>query len=127
MQRRGVSGRIVEVPILFQFDVPISGDQKMSRWDLKNAVKKRTHLVVTVFRRLGDGFGVPTRRHSGFKQSLYLRRNMERLTMDGVEEGFDAEAIARREEGTVVLVPQHKCELAAQFVKTLDADVLVKV
>src|SRR5215469_1454697 len=47
--------------------------------------------------------------------------------MDRVEKGLDAEAVARREEGTVVLVPQHERKLTAQFVQTLNFEVLVEM
>ena len=52
MQRGAIPWRIVEVPILVELDVPVCGDQVMSRWDLKNSVKKRADLVTAEFRRL---------------------------------------------------------------------------
>src|SRR5215472_5867098 len=76
MQCRAVSRGIVKIPILVEFDMSVCGDQIMSRWDLKNSIKKSTHLVTAEFRRLRDGLGVPTRRHSRRKQRLGLRREV---------------------------------------------------
>src|SRR3954470_8967287 len=47
--------------------------------------------------------------------------------VEGIEQRLYAEPIARREEGPIPLVPEHKCEFAAQSMQALGANVFVEM
>lgn len=57
----------------------------------------------------GSTIGVPARRHARCEQRLHLRREIERVVVEGIEQRLDAEAIARGEgELELTLVNQRQ-------------------
>ena len=122
-----VGARIVKVPILVHLHVLVAGDQVVAGRNLEDPIKQRSHLMTAEFDRVIDGLGVPTSRHSGGKQRLHLRCEIECFFVQGVEQGLDAEAITRGKDGAVPFIPEHKGELAAQSVQALRAEIFVEM
>ena len=124
---RSSGRRVVEIPVLIQLEMFVGREQIMPGWDLQNAIKERAHLVAAEFDRLIDGPGVPARGYTGREQGLHLRREIQRVTMAGVEKRLDAEAIARGEERPVPCIPEGEGELATQVVQALRTEVFIEM
>ena len=105
----------------------VGGDQVVAGRNLKNAIEQRTHLMPAKFDGVIDGLGIPARRHSGGKQRLHFRCEIERLVVEGVEQRLDAETVARGEDGAVGFIPKHKGELAAQSMQALRAEIFIEM
>ena len=95
--------------------------------DLEYPIKKRAHLMATKLDRVINGLGIPTGGHSGGKQGLDLRRQIQRLLMEGVEQRLDAEPIAGGEDCPVGVIPKYESKFAAQAVQTLRAEVFIEM
>src|SRR5262245_14000246 len=94
---------------------------------LENPVKQGPDLMPAKPDGMVHGLGVPARRHARHKQGLYLRREIERLAMEGIEQRFDAKAVAGGEDRPVDLVPNHERELATQPMQALRAEIFVEM
>jgi hypothetical protein len=70
---------------------------------------------------------IPASGHAGREQRLDLRGDVERVAHLRVEEGLDAEAVARREEEPVVCVPEGERELSTQLAQTVRPELFVEV
>src|SRR5204862_6178711 len=77
--------------------------------------------------RLMERCGVPAGRHPRREQRLRLRGEDDGPVTDRVEERLDPEAITRREERLVRLVPERERELTAQMMEALRAAILVQM
>ena len=122
-----VGARIVKIPILVHLHVLLASDQVVAGRNLENPVKQRAHLMTAEFDGVIDGLGIPASRHSGGKQRFHLRCEIECPVVPGIEQGLDAEAVARGEDGPVLLIPEHKGELAPQSVQALHAEIFVEM
>lgn len=68
-----------------------------SGWHLEHTIEQRTQLMTAKFDRLCDGLRIPTCRHSGSKQRLDLRSDIQSLLIEGVKERLDAKTVTSRE------------------------------
>jgi hypothetical protein len=105
--------------------VLVGHQHEMPGRDLENALIQRSQLRRAEREVVVDRLFVPPCRHSGGKQRLDLRGQVERVVMPGVEQRLDSEAIARGEEPAAVFVPQQQRKLTAQVLQAVHAEVLV--
>ena len=122
-----IGGRVIKIPIAEELDVLLGGDQVVAGRDLVDSIIKRAHLMTAEFDRVVDGFGVPASGYSGGEQGFHFRCEIERVVVEGVEQGLDAEAVASGEESAVGFIPENDGEFAAQPVQALWAKVFIKV
>ena len=122
-----VSTRIVKIPVLLHLHVLLACDQVVARRNLENSIKERAHLMPASFDGVIDGLGIPTSRHSGGKQGFHFRCEIKRPAVPCVEQGLDAETVTCGEDGSALLIPKHKGELAPQSMQALHAIVFIKM
>ena len=116
-----------QIPVPLQPHRPFPGPHHVPRRHLSNPAKQRPPLIRTRKQPLVHPALVPRARHPRREKRLRLRREVERAVVLRVEERLEAEAVARREQRTGLLVPDHEGELAAQVLQAARAVVLVEV
>src|SRR5665213_2955671 len=101
--------------------------QKVTGWNLVNAVVQRSHLHRTERYCVIDALFIPARGHAGGEQGLDLRCEIKRVAVPGIEQRLDAEPVPRSEDPSPVLVPQRQCKLTTQMLQTLRAEIFIQV
>src|ERR1700761_2642521 len=96
--------------------VPVISQQVVPRWNLEHAFVQRPGLMAAAGDRIPYRLGIPSGRHAGRKQRLYLGCEIERLIVECIEQRLDAEAVARGEQLPLLRIPQNECKLAPQTV-----------
>src|SRR5581483_10728192 len=76
---------------------------------------------------LRDRIGIPTRGNTRGEQRLHFGREIQRLIAKRIEQRLDAEAIARREQRAMLVIPNDERELAAQPMQALRAEILIEM
>src|SRR4029453_13179723 len=124
---RGGRERVVEVPIAMDLYAARAGDQVVARW-------QRAHTLVQRVRRLSArGHGIeqalaaPPGGHAGGEQRLHLGGEVQRTLVPGVEEGLDAEPVARGKEPLLGVVPQDEGVLTTEAMEALRPEVFIQV
>jgi hypothetical protein len=125
--RRRLDRRILQIPVAHDLHVIAAGEQIVAGRHLVDAVEQRTVAVHDRVQVLVDALVIPARGNSGGEQRLRLRGEVELVAVARVVERLDAEAVARREQQFVALVPEHEGELAAQMAQAVRAFFFVQV
>src|SRR5262249_41214774 len=118
---------IVEIPVLIHLHVFLCRQQKLPRRYFEDAVVQSSRLVLAHGYGLEHIFMIPASRDACRKQRFYLRSEIERVILPGVEQRFDSKAIAGRNQASSGFIPQHQRKLAAQMVEELQSEVFVEM
>src|SRR5689334_1434574 len=105
----------------------IARHQVVSRWDLEHARIKRAHLVAAQFRRVVERFIIPAGRNAGGEKRLHLGGEIDRIAMESIEQGLDAETVAGGKYPPIHAVPEYEGKFTAQPLQAVDAQILIKV
>src|SRR5439155_26558764 len=124
---RGVECRVVQVPVTNDLRVVAARDEVMRGRNLVDPLEERAVPVQDGVQILVEALVVPARRDPRREERLRLGGEVERVAPARIVERLDAEAITRREDEAVPLVPEHEGELTAQVAEAVGALLLVEV
>ena len=125
--RRFFGGRIIKVPVSPQTHSGTAGDEEMPGRDLANAVEQGAVLRHQSAFQMPEGLAVPGGGNPGGEQGLDLGRQTQRAAIVMVVQRLDAEAVARREQQLVALVPQREGEFPAQLMQAVGPELVIQV
>src|SRR5438552_2855048 len=119
--------RIVEIPILVNFDLVVSRKQVVAGRYLGDTLEQRAPLMATDPARMIKGLAIPARRHSCCEEGLHFGCKVKNALVHCIEERLDTKPVPGGKQRSIDPVPKDDCEFAPQPLQAMSTEVFVKM